>query len=190
MAALGRLAAVATDAALLIVDPARLGGPDAVRWRADVPGAAIRALAVADVTGDGAPDLLVAHATTAGGDLELWRNDSTAGGTSFGRIATVALPQSPTAIVAGDFGGAPGIDVAVGFADGVRVFWCDGETLPPQGGDAVRTGEVTALAAGAIDPAGGPGDDLVVATRAAAGGSVRILVRGPAGPPLGAAVGR
>jgi len=191
----GGLAVVATAGALYAIDPARLGAADAVRWRAAAAGAPVRAIAAADVTGDGAPDLLVARGDGGDGALELWRNDSAAGVTAFTRVRVAPLPAAPTALATGEFGGGPGADVAVGLATGgVRVFWCDGGTLPPRGGDAARRidGAVTALAAGDLDPAGGMGgDDLVVASRAAGRtGAIRVLVRGPAGAPLGAAIGR
>ena len=165
-----------------------------VRWRQSLQGQAVRGLAVADITGDGRPDLVVGTRTgPASGALELWRNDGTAGRVAFTRIRSLPLEGIPCAVLAVDLGGTPGPDVVVGLRDNdagrggrAMVFFCDARTLPSRGSDPSAgrlLGWVPALVSGAFDTgvrprgaAASPGFAAGVHP-ASGGGSVFVFVR-------------
>jgi len=122
-----------------------------LRWIQQYSSSSVQAISVGDITGDGKPDIIVAlQRSSATGRIELWRNDTVGNLIALNRIAANNFTGVPTAMVAGDFGGAAGKDVAVGFRSdmssyggGVKIFYCDSGTLPvastdPSGGAVVN----------------------------------------------------
>jgi hypothetical protein len=90
----------------------------------------------------------------------LWRDAGDGARAEFVQEQRVPVAGNPTSIVAADFGGLPGPDIAVGFRDTddgfggrVEIFTCDAHTLPPRGSDPSAgrlAGWVPALAGGAF----------------------------------------
>jgi hypothetical protein len=77
-------------------------------------------VAVADLTGDGRPDLIVAN--TNRNELSLLRGDGTGG---FARAETIASARGPRAIASGDFDGNGKPDLAALTSNGVAVLLGD-----------------------------------------------------------------
>jgi type II secretory pathway pseudopilin PulG len=100
----------------------------------------VTALCLADVDQDGYLDVVVGTQTAAdGGRLMLLRNG---GSFSFTLPRVVDAPGVVTALVAADFGGSTGTDIAVGFhtgsssyVGGVRIYYLDSGTIPTSGVD-------------------------------------------------------
>jgi prepilin-type N-terminal cleavage/methylation domain-containing protein len=102
---------------------------------------AINALAVADVDQDGLKDVVVGTQTSAGGGHLIYlRNRNGAWG--FDNTRTVNAPGVVTSLVAADFGGSSGTDLAVGwrlssgsYVGGLRIYYLDAGTIPVNGVD-------------------------------------------------------
>ena len=163
-------------------------------WQERFDHAAITAVCVTDITGDGRADIVVATRTGPDrGQLELWRNDSAAGRISFTRTRAVPVSGIPCTLAAADFGGLAGMDIAVGFrgrdssVDGrVEIYYCDAHTLPLHGSDPAAgriTNWVSAMVSGDFHtsltaPASAPRTDLAVGVHGAPGsGAVVLLIR-------------
>lgn len=104
-------------------------------------GDAVATLAVVDVDGDGLRDVVAGVQTTAGGGRLVFLRNRT-GAFAFDVARTVEAPGIVTALTTGDFGGSTRGDLAVGFrtgttgyAGGVRLYYLDTGTIPPNGMD-------------------------------------------------------
>ncbi len=170
------------------------GGPFEEQWQQRYEHAAITALAVVDITGDGRDDIVVSTRTGPdSGQLELWRNDAAAGRVAFTLTRAVPVHGIPCSLAAADFGGLAGPDVAVGFRDNerslegrVEIYYCDAHTLPLHGSDPAAgriTNWVPAIVSGDFHtslarPSAAPRADLAVGVHGAPGsGAVVLLIR-------------
>lgn len=99
-------------------------------------------VAVADVDGDGHPDVVVGtRSGTAAGSIQYWRN-TLPGTLGFTQMARLVAPGLVSSVAAADFGGDSRPDVALGyrtsstgFGGGVRIFYTDLGTLTGSGVD-------------------------------------------------------
>jgi len=102
---------------------------------------AVTSLVRVDVDGDGLLDVVAGTNTSAsGGNLVYLKNRN--GLFNFDVARTVAAPGIVTALTAADLGGSTRGDLAVGYrvgtsgyAGGVRIYYLDGNTVPPNGVD-------------------------------------------------------
>ncbi len=146
-----------------------------------VDGDAVTAVAVADLDGDGRPDLVVANSTPDSVPFRVYRNASAPGSIHFERALDGAVPERDwivAAIALADFDGDGSIDVLLatpGAADGVqlRLLLNDGKgTFAPAPGGLPGdpSGAITALVAGDVD------DDGDVDLVAVGAGQDRLLL--------------
>ncbi len=101
-------------------------------------------LALTDVDGDGAKDLIVGtQNSSSSGKLYYYHNKTqTPAAYDFQNYRTVDAPGIVTAMVAADFGGSSRGDLAIGFrtssagfGGGFRIYYLDSGTLPSSGSD-------------------------------------------------------
>jgi hypothetical protein len=146
-----------------------------------VDGDAVTAVAVADLDGDGRPDLVVANSTPDSVPFRVYLNASTSASIRFERAPDGAVPARDwlvAAIALADFDGDGSLDVLLatpGAADGVqmRLLLNDGKgTFEPAPGGLPGdpSGAITALVAGDVDD---DGDVDIVAVGA---GQDRLLL--------------
>jgi prepilin-type N-terminal cleavage/methylation domain-containing protein len=99
-------------------------------------------IAVADVDGDGHPDVVLGSRTgVTAGSVQYWRN-TTPSTFAFTQTARLDAPGIVASVAAADFGGDPRPDVAIGyrssstgFGGGVRIFYTDLGTITGTGVD-------------------------------------------------------
>jgi hypothetical protein len=108
------------------------------------------AVAVTDIDGDAHPDVVIGTQWSEyAGSLQYWRN-STPSTFGFTKMVHFDAPGIVTTLVAADFGGNAGKDLAVGFrtsstgfGGGLRIYYTDAGTLldngvDPSGGSIVN----------------------------------------------------
>lgn len=144
------------------------GGPGAASTIEVARGGAV-AVAVADVDGDGRPDLVYATRDS----LAVRRG---AGGATFSGETARALPAEPLALRVGDFDGDRRADVAVLAADGLRVY--PGQADASLGTPALVEATTALVTLDVADLDGDGRADLVVGR---ADGSVGVRLGGPGG---------
>jgi prepilin-type N-terminal cleavage/methylation domain-containing protein len=104
---------------------------------------AVTSLACGDINADGRVDVIVGtqHSSTQG-KLQYWQNQYNSGSVELQMVRQIDAPGIVLSVICADYGGTNRSDVAIGFrndassyAGGVRIYFTDSGTLPPNGTD-------------------------------------------------------
>ncbi|HLA68581.1 MAG TPA: FG-GAP-like repeat-containing protein, partial [Bacteroidota bacterium] len=95
------------------------------------PGASPRGIVVADIDGDGRPDIVVSNPSS--GTIGIYRNISSVGGIQSNSLAArveYSLGSTPTGIASGDLDGDGDLDLAVTDTSGAKVYVWQNASVP------------------------------------------------------------